>query len=352
MTVAPNLNVAASVVKALGLDEGATRWADNLASVGKPPYRVVLPSTEETKALLSRLGVPDRDANEVATTLPSPAGSPEWWWLLERSSHLITKAMGTPDTPHLGWPGWVGSEEAYPSRQRCFMAHLFLATMPHTLAWHRSRGIPEEISWASMADLGRHMAIHRRTYGATGVDAPWWVALCLRAEVFDLGRLQYNWFRLGVADISPPWYPAKQAQQRGEGFEPGDLCVGVHIPESGPLTPAACNHSFEMARAFFSEYFPLVSQKRRLATCWSWLLDEQLAAWLPAESNIVSFQRRFQLVPGGIEDDKEILEFVFRKPDASDHLDALPQRTSLEKSVVAHLKAGGHWRTRTGWLDL
>jgi hypothetical protein len=33
-------------------------------------------------------------------------------------------------------------------------------------------------------------------------------------------------------------------------------------------------------------------------------------------------------------------------------LNALPQRTTLERAVVEHLCRGRHWRMRTGWLQL
>ncbi len=346
------VGTGAAIARTLGFDASEASWADELDAVGKPPYEVVLPRSGEASELLRRLGVPETDAAEVVATLPSPATLPEWWWLLERSCHWLTLVTGDPDMSHFAWPAWVGPEEACPLQRRCFMAHVFLAMVPHTMAWHRSRGIAEDISRASMADLGRHMAIHRRTYGTTGVDAAWWVTVCLRAEVFDLGRLQFNWFHLGVGDGSPWWYPPEEAWRRGVGFRPGNFCVGVHIPESGPMTPAACDDSFETAKSFFSEHFPLTGQRRRLATCLSWLLDDQLADWLPAESNIVRFQRRFEIVPGSVEDDEGILEFVFRVPDPLDHLDTLPQRTRLERAAVAHLKAGGHWRTRSGWVDL
>jgi hypothetical protein len=118
------------------------------------------------------------------------------------------------------------------------------------------------------------------------------------------------------------------------------------------MTPAACDDSFERAKGFFAEFSPLRDQRRRLATCWSWLLDDQLADWLSAESNIMRFQRRFELVPGSVEDDEEMLRFVFRVPEPLACLDSLPQRTALERAAVAHLRAGGHWRLRSGWVDL
>ena len=86
----------------------------------------------------------------------------------------------------------------------------------------------------------------------------------------------------------------------------------------------------------------------RVATCTSWLLDEQLADYLPADSNIVRFQRRFTVVDGATDDGRDILRFVFDRVPKS--IDELPQRTALERAIVSHLRGGGHWKTRTGWL--
>jgi GNAT-like C-terminal domain len=176
--------------------------------------------------------------------------------------------------------------------------------------------------------------------------------MTLRAEIFDLGRLQFGLYRLGLSDDSPPWYEADEAARRGPGFGTGDSCVAVHIPEGGPLEPEACDESFELARGFFAEFFSVFDQPRVLATCWSWLLDDQLAEWLPPDSNIVRFQRRFELVPRFSGGDGAMFDFIFRRPHALQHLDSLPQRTLLERAAVAHVRAGGRWRARSGWLDL
>lgn len=343
-----------AISRCLDFDTSATEWAIQLESLGEPSFDVSMPAPENARAILERLGAPARDAEEVAATMPSAVGTPEWWWLLERSCHFVVEAMGDPDVPHFTFPEWAGSEEEWSLRQRCFMAHLYLATIPHTMAWHRSRSIAKAISWASLSDLGRHMEIHRRSFRATGVDAAWWLTFSLRAEVFDLGRLQFNWFHLGVGDDSPLWYPPEEAEERGPGFRRGDFCVGIHVPDSGgPLTPRACDESFAMARRFFHRHFPSErGQGRRLATCYSWLLDDQLPEWLPEDSNIVRFQRRFELVPGWLEGDDAVLEFVFRVPHPLERLDQLPQRTRLERAVVTHIKSGGHWRLRTGWIEI
>jgi hypothetical protein len=345
------------VVERLALHGGGARWAEGLDAIGPLQIDVALPGGAATERLLERLQVDRADAADVLASLPSADRTPEWWWLLERSVQRLTGALGDPGQLHFGWPDWVASKPAVPLARRCFMAHVFLATVPHTRAWHLARGIPDDVSWASLVDLGRHMAIHRRAYGSTGVDAAWWLSLCLRGEAFDLGRLQFNYFTLGEGDETPPWYAWDVAAGLGEGFRLKDACVGVHIPESGPMTPESCDESFRLAAEFFDRHFPLPGQSRRLATCYSWLLDDQLAAWLPEDSNIVRFQQRFELVPGSLGGDDSALSFVFRKDlpregATTEFLDALPARTTLERAIVSHLRAGGQWRSRTGWADL
>lgn len=89
----------------------------------------------------------------------------------------------------------------------------------------------------------------------------------------------------------------------------------------------------------------------QIATCTSWMLDEQLAEYLPSDSNILSFQRRFTLVPGARDNDDWILRSVFGA-EHSNELDSLPQRTTPERAVVDYLRQGHHWHMRTGWLRL
>lgn len=62
------------------------------------------------------------------------------------------------------------------------------------------------------------------------------------------------------------------------------------------------------------------------------------------------FQRRFKLVGDGYDGDADVLRFVFHR--IAPNIDELPQRTTLERAIVAHLSAGRHWQNRTGWLTL
>ena len=67
---------------------------------------------------------------------------------------------------------------------------------------------------------------------------------------------------------------------------------------------------------------------------------------LPADSNIVRFQRRFELAGEGEDGNADVLRFVFHTFDPD--LDRLTPRTTLERALVEHMRAGGQWRSPPG----
>jgi hypothetical protein len=152
-----------------------------------------------------------------------------------------------------------------------------------------------------------------------------WLTLHARGGLFELGRLQHH---------------------------RGATAISLHIPEAGPMTPEAVTASLDEARAFFPRHFP--DEHYTAFSCGSWLLDPQLREYLPEDSNIVRFQRRFELepyeAPEGLDADVEVLRFVFRS--LTTPLDQLPRRTALQRAVVDHLKAGRSWRWRRGHFPI
>lgn len=310
-----------------------------------------LPEAKDAAEQLERLKVPAAAAEEVLAGLPSLAQDPVVWWLLERSCQRLVGAIGDLDASVGPWPQLP---DQLGTHGRCFYILVYLAMLPHILAYHERLGIPDEVSWATLADLGRHVAIHHRMTGATGVDAPGWMTLHVRGLLYECGRLQYEPIRISaeragaVTGASDGDSAGASAGDEGPGLAAGDLLLSMHIPEAGPLRPELCDQSLRSARELFDRCLPAFSQ-RGVVTCHSWLLDDQLAQYLPTTSNIVQFQRRFRLVPGGHDGDGDVLFFVFRQrhPD----LDQLPQRTTLERAAVGHLRAGHHWRVRIGWLS-
>ncbi len=188
------------------------------------------------------------------------------------------------------------------------------------------------------------MVVHRNRRGSTGLDLQWWLVAHFLGALYALGRLQFHLYHLrrGIAG------PAFWLDSDEPGFRVGDATLGIHIPAIGPLSPDACDSSFAMARTFVDAHFP--EHDFRVGTCTSWLLDDQLAEYLGSSSNIVQFQRRFHVVDGANEEGRDTLLFVFDRVPKS--LDELPQGTTLERAIVKHLRDGGRWCTRTGWVQL
>jgi hypothetical protein len=328
---------ATAVRRRLGLGEDHRAFLEELAVAGPPGPPADLPGAAELPPLLRRLGVADQDAAALTGALPSPDRTPEAWWLLERCHRRVVADLGGI-SPLPRWPplprhlGAVG---------RLFYASVFLAAVPDVRAWHRGRGIPDDVSWATLADFGRHLAVVRRLHGEPAADPPAWLRNHFRGALYQLGRLQFCRSRV--------WDEQGDLDRLEVGFRHDDPALDLHIPEAGPLTPDACDQALRSARGFFPRHFP--QERYQLVICTSWLLDEQLGAYLRSESNIMRFQRRFRLLPGfDVDGDEDILRFVFRR--AAPALDELPRRTSLERAVVDHLRAGRHWKVRTGWFEL
>ncbi|MDD4537677.1 MAG: acyltransferase domain-containing protein [Lentisphaeria bacterium] len=122
---------------------------------------------------------------------------------------------------------------------------------------------------------------------------------------------------------------------------PNDLMLAIHIPAGEALTPDGCKDALRQARQFFPRHFPEYHFKG--FCCGSWLFDPQLGSYLPPDSNIVQFQAMFHLFPALGGNDWQIRERVFGNPNLP--LDAVPQRSSLQRAVLAHIRAGKAWRS-------
>jgi GNAT-like C-terminal domain/N-acyltransferase N-terminal domain len=313
---------AVSVAERLRLPPEQSAWVRRLA--GRMPVEPRLPPRDRAAEVLGRLAVAADDAAEILDGWPSGRWPPELRWLFGRTVAHVRADLGGA-----GWlvPGPVLPRDRGPAWKH-FYVYVYLALLEDALAYHAWHGVPEQVSWATLADLGRNLAIDRRMNGEGWPVMLQWLTLHVRGGIYELGRLQF---------------------QRGPGRADGEPdALSLHVPRSGPLTPEACDASFAQAREFFPRHFP--DEPYRTVTCGSWLLDPRLADHLPADSNIVRFQRRFELLPGGVDDDENVLRFVFGT--LSTPLEDLPARTALQRAALAHLRAGGHWQNRTGRLSL
>ena len=210
----------------------------------------------------------------------------------------------------------------------------FLATVQDVREYHRSRGISDEVSWATLADLGRQLDVHRRTHGEFGLETHWWMLTSWTGVLYQLGRLQFL---------------LHQPEEEIPGVEKGEWILGVHIPETGPLTPEAIDESLALAKTFFAEHFP--ERPVRVANLSSWLIDPYLLDYLPQDSNMVHFGRRFTPYGKPTDSNDSAVYFTFRTRDL-DNLDRLPRETTLQRLVIDRIRTGGTWQNATGHLVL
>lgn len=132
-----------------------------------------------------------------------------------------------------------------------------------------------------------------------------------------------------------------RADEWRSAIAPNDLMIALHIPAGEALSPEGCKAALRQARQFFPRHFPDFHFKG--FCCASWLFDPQLGNYLPPDSNIMQFQALFHLFPNLGGNDWQIRERVFGDPKLP--LDAVPQRSSLQRAVLAHIRAGMAWRS-------
>ncbi|MEV6763106.1 acyltransferase domain-containing protein [Streptomyces sp. NPDC051105] len=318
----------------------------------------MLPDADDLPDLLLDLAAPHEDINEVVALHRTVTADPGIRRLLAECADEVTGATAAPAAA-AGAAGPAGLGEraaaAPAALDGYFLVYVLLAALPHARAYHHARGVPADVSRHTLADLGRGMTLHRRRYGRGGLSAfqASWLVRHFRGELYQLGRLQYERARLGERTAQAVTARAVTAQAAtgtdlAGSVAPGQPCLNLHIPDyRGPLTPAACDRSLALAREFFPRHFP--EEDYTVATCHSWLLDPQLRQYLGAESNIVRFQDRFR--PGHQDTepaDTTAVQFVFGAPDLP--VRGLPRRTSVERAVGDHLRAGGHWYLGHGWF--
>lgn len=304
---------------------------DRLAEIDPVPGRFALPAPDVAREILGSLDVAADAIEDFVSGMPSAGSDPEAWWVLERLYHELVAPDGSEP---LWWPWPTPTADPL---TRFFHLYVFVAAVPHARRLHAERGIDDEISWGTLRDITLQVENFRKQHGRPGLNTAFWLSQHFRGGIYLLGRLQFNLWKV-VFDPGD-----------GSGFKEGDPALGVHIPALGPLTPAACDDSFEQARNFFPRHFP--EHQVRVATCGSWLLDDQLVEYLPESSNIIQFQRRFTSAPNWhLPGDDDVIRFVFGYVPPS--LDDLPQETTLQRAAVEHIRSGRHWKIRNGWVEL
>ncbi|WP_166655464.1 acyltransferase domain-containing protein [Actinorugispora endophytica] len=325
---------------ALGLDPAAASSLSTVVGFAEPPPAPLGPASE-AGPVLDLLGLDGADRADLLALWPDEGWPRAARWLLDACYARVVADVGRP-----GWVDWPDLVSAADARVRCAPVYAFVAATPALVERHARLGVGRDVTEATLADVGRHVAKNRDMFGHVGLELPVWIALHYRGSLFEAGRLQYEPSRLGPGG-AVTWYGADAGQGLPEELREGRPSARLHIPETGPLDPVAVEESLKRGRAVLAA---ATGGDVPVATCTSWLLDPQLKRYLDPGSNIIAFQDRFTLLDEGAPGDEDVFRFVFRRTRVVP--DEVRATTRLERGVLDLLGRGGHWRARTGWLRL
>lgn len=191
-----------------------------------------------------------------------------------------------------------------------------------------ARGIPHEITVASLKDINLWIGNYRKLFHSPGLREFNWLVMHYTGKIFRLGRLQFR--------------PMKVC----EGLPSGDWALEVHVPQGEPLDPDECLKSFARAKEFFPKHFP--EMPADYFVCHSWLLNRSYERLLGPDANITRFGKLFTVFQtnsktGAVYD--RVFGFGFNPADLAN----APENTRLQRAVKAHLLAGGELPDEKGY---
>lgn len=262
------------------------------------------------RADLARLGFRDEDAAACRDLVASLPHNPEVLERVMRLAEQLVARIGRFFDDNLT----VRDDAGLATFDEGLVTLLGLVAVADTVHDAQvTRGLPSDLVWAALSDLGQQVHVFRRVFGFFGFRAQTWCVANFTGRHLWLGRLQFS---LERTDDGTPF-------------------VGIHIPECGPLTPEAVDESLSRA----VEVVPLLLPGEPLPEfrMESWLLDPLIVKQLDPKSNMARFARRFTILEDGGHSPRSAYFFVFRKELSLQPVDfsALPAQSSLQRAILS-----------------
>lgn len=185
-------------------------------------------------------------------------------------------------------------------------------------------GIPRKIFSDTMKCFPRFVREHKVSYGVWGFDRDFWTGRQLSLRLFRIGQLEYE-----------------------KVVQDGKKMLSVHIPSDAVLDQEELAESIRQSVCFFEKFDRDYASVPYI--CTSWLLSPALRKLLGENSRILKFQDMFQIT-GVDEENRNFMEWVYKRKDLSP--EQLPEDTSLQRNMKAHLLAGGWIGEGTGFLKV
>ena len=168
-------------------------------------------------------------------------------------------------------------------------------------------------------------------YGITDACAVGWYPSIFSVRVVGIGRLQYEYKKLGHA-----------CSIGGVDLKEETMVLNIHIPRTGtPLDRESVLASYADAAKFFADRFIGDSV---IFCCKSWLLFPRHLEFLSPNANLRAFYLDFDIVDSGEYSDYSQVWRLFDREYNGD-VDVLPQNTSLRRAYADLIRRG----EPTGW---
>ncbi len=219
---------------------------------------------------------------------------------------------------------------------------LVYAFLPTVWDRYKEKGICEEIFWDTMSDIKIWIIDHKDRTNEDGLYELHWIMHHMNLNIFKIGRLQYQKLF---------WYYKTPYSKDGNKINFGDKIINMHISRGEKLDFEACEKSLQMAKEFFTKYFPEYPNNKFM--CHSWLLYPHNRDFMPENSNILKFQKLFEIVESKESPQQTYLWLYGKKFKTADlmknkketgsygYVDKIPQKSSLQKSTAEYIKNGG-----------
>ncbi len=206
--------------------------------------------------------------------------------------------------------------------------------------------ISDEIFYNTFSDI----KIWCENCNNKGLENINWLKNHINFELFKIGRLQYQLFKLNNPRLNYNKLPVSY----------GENVIYVHIPQGEKLDYNACLNSLSLSDIFFNKYFSEFNYNYYF--CESWLLFDGNKFFMDKDSNILKFAGLFN-VHYSINDEKQEFERIFgfdkniRKIERCRRLyknksdiNRLPEFTSLQKNAKEYLINNGRFGEGIGTI--
>ena len=287
-------------------------------------------------------------------------------------------------------------EEKFSTPSEMLNVFLFTAAVKKLSKEYEKLNLPYDILKATLRDIRIWCEHYYKETGKYGLAETGWLLLHFNCQLFRIGRLQYV-LKKSVSDCmmfenknskklvaASAGIPLNAQGEWDENFcivktkfeendksytvhisENGkidlkatvlskdewslilsdkDDALEMHIPEDGKLSYDDCIESMKEAQEFYKKYFDVDIKG---FTVMSWLADEALNEVLPPESNILKFQKLYDVRMMSKLGSHQTIQRVFGDKWQGDIINA-PENTSLQRNVKKSLLNGVKFREYYG----